>query len=220
MGRVKYVGHLDTMRLFQRLIKVAQLPVSYSQGFSPHSLVYFALPLAVGMSSEGEYMEIVMDEAVPPKEVKERLQKVMVEGITLVDAYEVEEKSASLMSLVQGAHYVISLKCPNSPEVTAESLRTIIKESPELIVMKKGKKGIGPVDIKPLILKTDFTDQQGSIEINLQVYAGSSKNLNPDLFVKALLGERDYTMQVSRKELYTEVENNLVPICTVGRINE
>ena len=186
MGRVKYVGHLDTMRLFQRLIKVAQLPVSYSQGFSPHSLVYFALPLAVGMSSEGEYMEIVMDEVVPPKEVKERLQKVMVEGITLVDAYEVEEKSASLMSLVQGAYYVISLKCPNSPEITAESLRTKIKESSELIVMKKGKKGIGPIDIKPLILKTDFTDQQGSIEINLQVYAGSSKNLNPDLFVKAL----------------------------------
>lgn len=220
VGRVKYVGHLDTMRLFQRLIKVAQLPVSYSQGFSPHSLVYFALPLAVGMSSEGEYMEIVMDEAVPPKEVKERLQKVMVEGITLVDAYEVEEKSASLMSLVQGAHYVISLKCPNNPEITAESLRTIIKESSELIVMKKGKKGIAPVDIKPLILKTDFNDGQEHIEINLQVYAGSSKNLNPDLFVKALLGERDYTMQVSRKELYTEVENNLVPIYTVGRINE
>lgn len=220
MGRVKYVGHLDTMRLFQRAIKVAQLPVSYSQGFSPHSLVYFALPLAVGMSSEGEYMEMVMEEVVPPREVKERLQKVMVEGITLVDAYEVEEKSPSLMSLVQGADYVISLKCPKNPEITAESLKAKAEQNSELVVMKKGKKGIAPVDIKPLILRTDFSQQEECILINLQVYAGSSKNLNPDLFVKALLGESvTYTMQVSRKELYTET-NGLVPIYTVGRINE
>ena len=220
MGKVKYVGHLDTMRLFQRAIKVADLPVSYSQGFSPHSLVYFALPLAVGMSSEGEYMEIVMHEVVPPQEVKERLQKVMVDGITLLDAYEVEEKSTSLMSLVQGAEYTIMLNCPENPEVTAESLATMLEESQELIVMKKGKKGIAPVDIKPLILKSHFSQEENIIKIDLEVYAGSSKNLNPDLFVKALLGERVYTIQVSRKELYTEENNGLVPIYTVGRINE
>lgn len=220
IGKVKYVGHLDTMRLFQRAIKVAKLPVSYSQGFSPHSLVYFALPLAVGMSSEGEYMELVMDEVVPPQEVKERLQKVMVNGITLLDAYEVEEKSASLMSLVQGADYTIILNCPEHPEVTAESLKAFVEESEELIVLKKGKKGIAPVDIKPLILKSDFSQENSGIKIDLEVYAGSSKNLNPDLFVKALLGEKAYTMQVSRKELYTEGNEGLVPIYTVGRINE
>ena len=220
IGKVKYVGHLDTMRLFQRAIKVAQLPVSYSQGFSPHSLVYFALPLAVGMSSEGEYMELVMDEVVPPQEVKERLQKVMVNGITLLDVYEVEEKSASLMSLVQGADYTIMLNCQDNPEVTAESLKAIVEESEELIVLKKGKKGIAPVDIKPLILKSDFSQEPNGIKIDLEVYAGSSKNLNPELFVKALLGEKAYTMQVSRKELYTEGNEGLVPIYTVGRINE
>ena len=151
IGRVKYVGHLDTMRLFQRAIKVAELPVSYSQGFSPHSLVYFALPLAVGMSSEGEYMEIVLDEKVSPIAVKERLQKVMVEGITLVDAYEVEEKTASLMSLVQGADYQLVIECPENPEVTADALRALVEDSDGLIVLKKGERGIAPVDIKPLI---------------------------------------------------------------------
>lgn len=219
IGRVKYVGHLDTMRLFQRAIKVAELPVSYSQGFSPHSLVYFALPLAVGMSSKGEYMEIVLDEKVSPIAVKERLQKVMVEGITLVDAYEVEEKTASLMSIVQGADYHLVIECPENPEVTADALRALVEDSDELIVLKKGKKGIAPVDIKPLILKSDFKQEGSKIAIDLQVYAGSSKNLNPDLFVKALLGEKAYAMQVSRKELYTE-EDGLVPIYTVGRINE
>ncbi|MBE6022832.1 MAG: DUF2344 domain-containing protein [Cellulosilyticum sp.] len=220
IGKVKYVGHLDTMRLFQRAIKVADFPVSYSQGFSPHSLVYFALPLAVGMSSEGEYMEIVMDSHVPPQEVKERLQKVLVDGITLQDVYEVEEKSPSLMSMVQGADYSILLSVPEQPEITAASLEQMVTNQEELIVLKRGKKGIAPVDIKPLILKSHFSQEDEQIRIELQVYAGSSKNLNPDLFVKAVLGETAYTMQVSRKELYTEENGKLVPICAVGRIDE
>ncbi|MBP3888805.1 MAG: DUF2344 domain-containing protein [Cellulosilyticum sp.] len=219
-GKVKYVGHLDTMRMFQRAIKVAELPVSYSQGFSPHSLVYFALPLAVGMSSEGEYMEIVLDYDVPVDEVKERLQNVLVQGIEIIDAYEIEGKTSSLMSLVQGADYSIVLTCPENPEITAECLQEQVTMSEELIVLKKGKKGIAPVDIKPLILKSAFTQDEERIKIDLQVYAGSSKNLNPDLFVKALLGDKTYTMQVGRKELYTEGNEGLVPIYTVGRVHE
>ena len=219
-GNVKYVGHLDTMRLFQRAIKVAQLPVGYSQGFSPHSLVYFALPLAVGMSSEGEYMEIVMADPVTVEEVKERLSKVMVTGITLLDVFEVEEKTPSLMSLVQGADYKLILNVPNCDEITAAVLETKVKESDELIVLKKGKKGIAPVDIKPLILESQFTQAEDVILIDLKVYAGSSKNLNPDLFVKALLKDQSYELQVMRKELYAEGDKGFEPISTVGRINE
>lgn len=219
-GNVKYVGHLDTMRLFQRAIKVAKLPVGYSQGFSPHSLVYFALPLSVGMSSSGEYMEIVMAEPITPEEVKERLSKVMVSGISLLDVFEVEEKTSSLMSLVQGADYKMMLKVPGHEEITADVLEEKVRQSEELIVLKKGKKGIAPVDIKPLILESNFEQVDDCIAIDLKVYAGSSKNLSPDLFVKALLGDLSYELQVMRKELYTEGDNGLVPIYTVGRVNE
>lgn len=217
-GNVKYVGHLDTMRLFQRAIKVAQLPVAYSQGFSPHSLVYFALPLAVGMQSEGEYMEIVMQEPILAGDVKERLSSVMVSGITLLDVFEVEEKTPSLMSLVQGADYKLTLKVLQQPEVTATVLEEKVMTSTELMVLKKGKKGIAPVDIKPLILQSVFTDRDGKIDIDLKVFAGSSKNLNPDLFIKALLGESPYELEVVRKELYTEGEEGLIPLYTVGRV--
>lgn len=217
-GNVKYVGHLDTMRLFQRAIKVAQLPVAYSQGFSPHSLVYFALPLAVGMQSEGEYMEIVMQEPILAKDVKERLSSVMVSGITLLDVFEVEEKTSSLMSLVQGADYKLTLKVLQQPEVTATVLEEKVMTSKELIVLKKGKKGIAPVDIKPLILESVFTDRGDKIDIDLKVFAGSSKNLSPDLFIKALLGETPYELEVVRKELYTEGEEGLMPLYAVGRV--
>lgn len=217
-GNVKYVGHLDTMRLFQRAIKVAQLPVAYSQGFSPHSLVYFALPLAVGMQSEGEYMEIVLQEPIPVDDVKERLSRVMVSGIQLLDVFEVEEKTPSLMSLVQGADYKLTLKVLQQPELTATVLKEKVMTSTELIVLKKGKKGIAPVDIKPLILQSDFMDRGDKINIDLKVFAGSSKNLSPDLFIKALLGESPYELEVVRKELYTEGKEGLIPLYTVGRV--
>lgn len=219
-GNIRYVGHLDTMRLFQRAIKVAALPVSYSQGYSPHSLVYFALPLAVGVSSEGEYMEIIMDKHISPAEIKARLQKVLVAGIELLEVYEVEEKSASLMSMVQGADYLLKLCCINHPEITDQTLNQKVLESDELVVLKKGKKGIAPVDIKPLVLKANFAQEGVQIIISLQVYAGSSKNLNPELFAKALLGKVPYNLEVIRKELYTEGGEGLVPIDTVGKINE
>ncbi len=217
-GDVKYVGHLDTMRLFQRAIKVAELPVAYSQGFSPHSLVYFALPLAVGMQSEGEYMEIVMQDYISASEVREKLEHVMVKGITLLDVFEVEEKTPSLMSLVHGADYSLRLKVLDQPTLTAAILEDKIAASSELIVLKKGKKGIAPVDIKPLILESHFSDREGLIDIKLKVFAGSSKNLNPDLFVKALVGESPYELEVVRKELYTEEREGLIPLYTVGRV--
>ena len=61
-GVVRFIGHLDVMRYFQKVIRRSRLPVSYSQGFSPHQLMSFALPLSVGVTSDGEYMEVEFDD--------------------------------------------------------------------------------------------------------------------------------------------------------------
>ena len=217
-GYVTYVGHLDTMRMFQRAIKVAKLPIAYSQGFNPHSLVYFAMPLAVGVSSEGEYMEMVLKEDVAVEEVKERLSRVMVPGISLLDVYQIDDKTDSLMSLVSAADYSISLTLPEHSEVTSQMLSKKLQESTELIVMKKGKKGIAPIDIKPLILQAEVSGEGTMIHFELRVLAGSSKNLNPELIVKALVEDKPYEMKLVRKELYTEGENELIPLYHVGRM--
>lgn len=217
-GYVTYVGHLDTMRMFQRAIKVAKLPIAYSQGFNPHSLVYFAMPLAVGVSSEGEYMEMVLKEDVALETVRERLAAVMVPGISLIDVYQIDDKTDSLMRLVGAADYSILLSLPEDPEITAEQLSKKLEESSELIVMKKGKKGIAPVDIKPLILDAHISGEGSQIKLDLKVFAGSSKNLNPELLVKALVEDKPYEMKLVRKELYTEGENELIPLYKLGRM--
>ena len=59
-GVMKFVGHLDVMRYFQKAIRRAELPIAYSEGFSPHMLLSFASPLGVGISSTGEYFDMVL----------------------------------------------------------------------------------------------------------------------------------------------------------------
>lgn len=215
-GPVKFVGHLDTMRLFQRAVKVASVPVAYSQGFSPHSLVYFALPLGVGVQSTGDYMEIVTATDIDPTVVKDNLNAVLVDGIRIEDAFKVGDKSDSLMSLVQAADY--DVRIAKTEGVTLELIERKL-QAEELVVMKKGKAGIRPLDLKPMLLECNVSEEADSILISMHVLAGSSSNLNPDLFVKALLeGEvPEIEKQVTRKEMYTADGDTFIPLDTFGR---
>ncbi|WP_054742389.1 TIGR03936 family radical SAM-associated protein [Cellulosilyticum ruminicola] len=215
-GPVKFVGHLDTMRLFQRAVKVASVPVAYSQGFSPHSLVYFALPLGVGVQSTGDYMEIVTATDIDPTIVKDNLNAVLVEGVRIEDAFKVGDKSDSLMSLVQAADY--DVRIAKTEGVTLQLIERKL-QAEELIVMKKGKAGIRPLDLKPMLLECNVSEEPDSILISMYVLAGSSSNLNPDLFVQALLeGEvAEIEKQVTRKEMYTADGDTFIPLDTFGR---
>ena len=80
-GVMKFVGHLDVMRYFQKAIRRAELPIAYSEGFSPHMLLSFASPLGVGISSTGEYFDMVLAENMKTDEIVKRLNATMVEGM-------------------------------------------------------------------------------------------------------------------------------------------
>ncbi len=204
-GAVKFVGHLDTMRLFQRAIKVAKIPVAYSQGFNPHSLVYFAMPLSVGVSSMAEYMDIVTHTDISPEEVKRLLNDILVEGIVIKDAFLVEEHSDSLMSLVHAAAYEIDLPKQDFSHEDISILKESLKQE-EIITRKKGKKGMKSVDIKPMILDFSVEELPNSLKMFLNVLAGSKENLSPQLFLKAVLKDEEVEKKdiaIMRKELYT-----------------
>ena len=103
-GPVKFVGHLDTMRYFQKAIRRANLPVAFSGGFSPHMIMSFAAPLGVGTESLGEYFDLELAETVPTSEITRRLDAVMVEGVHVLSTRQVEDgKAGKAMSLVAAA---------------------------------------------------------------------------------------------------------------------
>jgi radical SAM-linked protein len=84
-GQLKYISHLDIVRLFQRAIRRAGLPVTLSQGFTPHYKIGFSNALKLGVESEGEIAVFAIDNWMDPVEFKIRLNEKLPEGIKVME---------------------------------------------------------------------------------------------------------------------------------------
>ena len=83
-GSLRFIGHLDVMRFFQKAIRRANIDIAYTGGFSPHQIMSFAAPLGVGLESEGEYMDIEVNSSESSKAMIRRLNEVMAEGMEIL----------------------------------------------------------------------------------------------------------------------------------------
>ena len=168
---IKYVSHLDFVRVFGRAFRRAELPIAYSEGFNPHPLLTFALPLSVGYTSECELMEFVMEKELETEEIKERLQNAMPGGIEIMDVY----KGKTRMKKLDNALYIV--KAENLPD-DLESFLSL--ES--ILIEKKTKSGIKESDIRGDIKNIALKD--GCFEMLLS--AGSRANLKPEVVINAM----------------------------------
>ena len=182
---VKYIGHLDTMRTFTRCIKKTNLPIKFSTGFNPRVQLAFALPLAVGVTSECEYFDLELNGDVDCQTVIDELNKNFPEGFKVLTC-EKHEKVKGLMSLVKEATYEISLLV-NSDDI--EKYASLLKEEFEkenVFVRKQAKNGKEEdYDIKPLIKNVSIeADNYNTIIIDVNCLAGSKNNLNPNFVIQ------------------------------------
>ena len=171
-----WLAHLDMMRTFERSIRRANLPIRWSQGFNPRPQMTFALPIGVGLATEDDYLDIQLVEDLEPVAVMDRLNPCLPAGLVILAAGRVAASNISLMSLVQAADYRLQ------SQGLAEAVTRIANTQP-LIVEKFSKGRTIDVDIRPLIIKLTIVDAD---QLILRVKAGSSANLRPDLFLKAL----------------------------------
>ena len=88
-GVMKFIGHLDVMRYFQKAIRRAGIPIAYTGGYSPHMIMSFAQPLGVGVTSDGEYLDIELKEPITSEKALKQLNDVMVEGMEIVSFREI-----------------------------------------------------------------------------------------------------------------------------------
>ena len=109
-GALRFIGHLDVMRFFQKAIRRAHIPIAYTGGYSPHMIMSFANPLGIGITSEGEYFDIELKESISSAEAVSRLNAVMVEGIEVLSFRQIaEEKKMTGMAIVAAADYLLDL---------------------------------------------------------------------------------------------------------------
>ena len=76
-GYLKYLSHLDLVRLFIRAFSRANIPVKFSEGFNPHPKFSIGNPLPLGTESLAEYMDIELIEDMDPKEFMQKLNPIL-----------------------------------------------------------------------------------------------------------------------------------------------
>ena len=219
---MKFIGHLDIMRYFQKAIRRAEIPIAFTSGYSPHMIMSFANPLGVGLTSDGEYFDIELTEPIASKEAVRRLNEQMVDGMEIVSFVQIpDDKKSKGMSIVAGADYLSSVKNGSLPEDLAEKLEAFYAQN-EICVVKKTKKSEKEVDIRPMIYKLECRNRG----IYMRVAAGSVQNLKPELVTEAFaryLGMDDEEVAFTHHRLETFAESEdadgktvLVPLDALG----
>ncbi len=209
-GPVRFIGHLDVMRYFQKAVRRAGIDIRYSEGFSPHQIMSFAAPLSVGLISNGEYMDIETHAAMPPEEMADALNAAGAEGIRVLSCRLLGDAAKNAMSQVAAADYTFWFRQGYGPE-TEEAVKAFYEEfcrflaRPSVEITKQGKKGAKTVDIRPLIYEV-FPTERG---VFMKLSAGSAANVKPEQALAAFYASKgmDYppfAFQIQREELYAD----------------
>lgn len=208
-GPIKYIGHLDVMRYFQKAIRRADLPIKYSEGFSPHQILSFAFPLSVGYTSDGEYFDMELTQEVNCDQIISALNQVMVSGIKVIDAISLPDKAPNCMSSVFAASYKVFFKEKITTIPFFSDKASDFFGQPTIIVNKPKKKGGGFIEIdlkKYLFDYTVISDR----EIVFTVSASSEININPIFVMECILDFMNIKLEensigVHRIDIYQNV---------------
>jgi radical SAM-linked protein len=180
-GRAIYISHLDLMKTMQRAFSRADYPLKYSEGFNPRPQISIALPLSVGTGSVCELMDFKIKDEVPPQKLVENLNMSLPEGIEVLEVYEPQRKASALKWLEIGG--VMEYDERDITEM-AEKL-TEFYSAPELVIIKKTKRGEGEADIKPAIRKISFEPDGDCVKLHA-IISAQEPTLNPELLTEAL----------------------------------
>ena len=219
-GVLRFIGHLDVMRFFQKAIRRAKLSVAYTKGFSPHQIISFAAPMPLGMTSEGEYFDGEFDLVTSTENMMKRLNETMPEEIQVLDIVELPDDAKPSMAIVTASDYYIYLNDEAVSDVFKEltpKLSDFYNEN-QIEILKKTKSKEVMTDIKPLIY--DIKPYKDGIYMLLA--SGSRDNLKPELVILALceyagISYNRYDYMIHRLETYMGDKDNLLPLSAAGK---
>lgn len=220
-GVVKFIGHLDIMRYFQKAIRRSEIDIAYSSGFSPHQIMSFASPLGVGLCSNGEYMDIEVNSHQGSEQMLNALNQVMVEGIKIINVVALFEDTGNAMASVAAAAYTIAWKEGYQPLPDLVKTVEAFLGRDTIPVVKQTKKSELSLDLKPGIYELTAEDNR----LFLLVDASSRGNIKPTLLLEALylFAGKEFnplSVQITREETYASIgegkDRKLVPLDALG----
>lgn len=234
-GSMRFIGHLDVMRYFQKAMRRADIKASYSQGFSPHQLMSFTSPLGIGLSSSAEYLDIVLEETDAPQVMADRINAVMNDEIRVKGFTYLKDSAKPSMAALAACDYIIAVKPGKSSpfqdtEFTKEQAGRFLSQD-KIEVLKKTKKSEKIIDIRQGIyyMAASLESYEEIAECTpvlcFRLAAGSVSNIKPGLVLEefcrfAGVAFDETVYQVHRTEMYAETGGEFVPMMEYDAIKQ
>ena len=199
-GTLKFTSSLDVAKIWERVLRRADLPILYTKGFNTRPRIQLAMPLPLGISSECEILDISLRERIniDEAELRARLLAVSPQGLTILGIVEVDPRASTLHSLVNSAEYRIRFLDEIDPVSLCQRIDDILSRE-SIIVDRTRRRKRSVMDIRPLILAL-YLDDEHDLIAHLSV--GDRGNLRPDQVIE-LLNLQDCHHRVHRYKLHT-----------------
>jgi radical SAM-linked protein len=171
-GKIRFISHRDVARAFERAFRVLQLPLAFTEGFSPRPRVSFGPALSVGHESEAEYLDVELSEPVDVDALVTPLTDVLPEGMPITGTVRLAERAPALQESITEVQFRIEPVYPDGTPITEELLVDAVSRalaSGELAVTRtrKGRESVD--DIRPAIRALDLVCGAGvpALEVDL-----------------------------------------------------
>jgi radical SAM-linked protein len=152
LGSQKYIGHLDLAKTWERILRRAEIGLTYSQGFNARPKIQLGAALPLGITSEAELMDIWLEQPVPLEGLAERLMAVSPPGLPIYRIEEALVKSPALPTLLASSDYRFTLRDPVDPNDLRQCADSLMAQ-PQIMRTRRDK----PYDLRPLLIGIEVT---------------------------------------------------------------
>ena len=202
---LKYISHLDLMRLWQRALNRAGIPLAYSEGYNPRPRMSLAAPLALGVTSEAELMDVVLAKWSSPHSFTSAASRQLPGGIEINQVYNTPLTMPSLQSQVRFAEYAVELETEKERKEIESSINSLLARE-ELPWQHQRDTGPRHYDLRVLIDDLWLINwRDGCCTIGMKLRCDSNGSGRPEQ-VAAALGFEKYPESIHRTRLILKAD--------------
>jgi radical SAM-linked protein len=194
-AHMRYTGHLDLYRAWERLMRRADLPLAYTQGFSPHPRINLASALPLGFTGEAEVVDVWLDIDLPLEVITAAMQQTAPPGLDIRLVEAIDESAPTLQTILEASEFIITL-LENFPDL--EERVAMILHTSEIRRERRGK----AYDLRPLLLGLEVlsADESARQRLSCRLAAREGATGRPEELLSAL-GIDPLTARVHRIRL-------------------
>ncbi len=197
---IKFISHLDIMRLWQRAFHRAAIPLAYSEGFNPHPRMALAAPLALGVTSEAELMDVWCTRWVSPHSFTSALERQLPPGVKLLNVYPIAPTLPSLQSQVRCIEYRVEVEDNRKPPEVEAAIEGLLSAA-ELPWQHQRDTGPRTYDLRALVEDVWLIQEgQGCYNLGMSLITSERGSGRPEQ-VAAALGFAGHPVSIHRTRL-------------------